>query len=233
MNLFSKIILFLIFSLNPALASESYLEDHNAIKQQARAFLATNLNSIGKEYNIQVHPIDPRLKLKKCPSALQIQLRETPIKTGRNTLNIRCVSSADWRIFISSTITLFDSVVVAKKTMRKGHLIQHNDVHLMKKKITHLNSLHLSDPTLAINLVLKKTLSKGDIINANTLSKPILINRGDQVSILASNNGFTISMKGTALKKGSLGDKIRVKNTRTKKIIQAVVTDKTTVKVTL
>ena len=117
--------------------------------------------------------------------------------------------------------------------MRKGHLIRHNDVHLMKKEITNLNSLHLSDPTRAINLVLKRTLRKGDIINANTLAKPTLINRGDQVSILASNNGFTISMKGTALKKGSLGDKIRVKNTRTNKIIQAVVTNKNTVKVNI
>ncbi|MBQ0724267.1 MAG: flagellar basal body P-ring formation protein FlgA [Cycloclasticus sp.] len=233
MNLFSKIIFILLFFIQPALASEIYFEDHNVIKQQARTFLTTNLNSIGKEYTIQIHTIDPRLKLKKCPSPLRIQLTETPIKAGRNTLNIRCISNADWRIFMSSTIALFDNVVVAKKPMRKGHLIQRSDVHLMKKEITHLNSRHLLDPTRAVNLVLKKRLRKGDTINPNTLTKAILINRGDQVSILASNNGFTITMKGTALKEGGLGDKIRVKNTRTKKTIQAIVTNKTTVKVTL
>jgi len=119
MNLFSKKLIFLLFFLQPALAFEIDFEDHDAIKQQARSFLNSNLNVIGKEYNIKIHTIDPRLKLKKCPSPLQIKLTETPIKTGRNTLNIRCVSSADWRIFISSTITLFDNVVVAKKNHEK------------------------------------------------------------------------------------------------------------------
>jgi flagellar basal body P-ring formation protein FlgA len=233
MNLFSKKIFFLFFFLQPALALEAGFEKHDEIKQQAHRFLEANLGVIDKEYNIQIHTIDPRLKLKKCPSPLQIHLTDTPIKPGRNTLNIRCVSTADWRIFMSSTITLYDNVLVANKPMRKGHLIQKDDIRLMKKEIDNLGSLYLSEPSQAVNLVLKRRLRKDDIINVNTLAQPILINRGDRVSIMASNDGFKISMKGIALKKGSMGDKITVKNIRTKKIIQAVVTNKNTVKVTI
>jgi flagella basal body P-ring formation protein FlgA len=104
---------------------------------------------------------------------------------------------------------------------------------LKKIELTNLRSAYLSDTHLAVNLVLKRRINRGDIISVNNLSKPILIKKGDSVIILAKTNGFQISMKGTALVNGSKGDKIKVKNVRTKKIIQATVFDKHTVKVNL
>jgi flagella basal body P-ring formation protein FlgA len=65
------------------------------------------------------------------------------------------------------------------------------------------------------------------------LSKPTLIKKGDKITIIAKNNGFQISMKGTALTAGGKDDKIRVKNSKTKKIIQGIIFDAQTVKVTL
>jgi len=65
------------------------------------------------------------------------------------------------------------------------------------------------------------------------LAKQTLIKKGDTISIIAKNNGFQISMKGIALMAGSKGDKIKVKNIKTKKTIQGIVFDTQTVRVNI
>ncbi|MDX2425651.1 MAG: flagellar basal body P-ring formation chaperone FlgA, partial [Cycloclasticus sp.] len=92
---------------------------------------------------------------------------------------------------------------------------------------------YLRDADQAVNYVLKKRLRRGDIVSVNNLSKPIIIKRGDTIEILAKNNEFQISMKGVALKAGSKGDKIKVKNMKTQRTIQGIILDNHTVKVDL
>jgi len=68
-------------------------------------------------------------------------------------------------------------------------------------------------------------------LTANNLTNPILIKRGDTVNIIAQREGFKITMKGQAMANGSIGERIKVKNLSTKKIINGSVTSKHSVKV--
>ncbi len=55
--------------------------------------------------------------------------------------------------------------------------------------------------------------------------------KGDIVTIVASTNNLEIKTQGQALEEGKVNDLIQVKNVKTKKVIQAVVTGPNTVKV--
>tara|TARA_R110002074_G_scaffold228259_2_gene399885 strand:+ start:76647 stop:77348 length:702 start_codon:yes stop_codon:yes gene_type:complete len=233
MKLFLKKAFFFLLIIQSVQAADDLFEDHQNIKQQVASFLESKLDSLGNEYNIQILNIDHRLKVKKCPSTIQIELAEEHIKAGKNTLKVRCHSDTPWRLFMSANIKLFGYATVAKHPLRKGHLIQKNDLELKKIELSSLRSPYLKDVDQAVNYVLKKSLGRGDIVSVNNLSKPIIIKRGDTIEILAKNNEFQISMKGVALKAGSKGDKIEVKNIKTQRTIQGIILDNHTVKVNL
>lgn len=214
-------------------ATDSHFENHQNIKNEAHSYLVSKLDAQKVEYTVEIQNIDSRLKLKKCSSAIEINLTQAHVKPGKNTLNIQCKSSAPWRIFMTARVKIFSYALVSKHPLNKGHLIKEVDLKLEKIQLTGLRSAYLSDAKQAINHVLKRRVNRGDIISVNNLSKRMLIKKGDNITIIAKNNGFQIGMKGIALMAGSKGDKIKVKNIKTKKVIQGIIFDTQTVRVNI
>jgi len=233
MKLPLKTCLFLILCcplISPA--NESF-ENHSHIRKLVRSQLLTLLDTSNGEYELRIQNIDQRLKLKKCSNNIDIQLTTEHVKTGKNTLKVSCNSHTPWRIFISAYIKQFTQVLVAKQPIAKGHLIQESDLILQRTDITHLHTSYFNNKQKAINYITKRRLNRGDIVSLKHLTKPILIKKGDTVSIIAKSDGFQINMKGIALHNASKGELIRVKNSKSKKIIQGIAVNSQTVRVTL
>jgi len=233
MKLFFKIIIFFLLSAQVPFAVATAFENHQNLRTAVHAFLTTQLQGDKADFTIQVHNIDPRIKLKKCPIGLEIKLMQAHVKPGKNTLNVNCTSDTPWRIFMRAQVKIFSQLVVSKHPLNKGHLIQENDIKLVRRELSGRQSAYLSSTEQAINYIVNRRVKAGDIISVNNLSKPLLIKKGESVSILAEKEGFQISMKGVALMAGSKGDKIKVKNTKTKKIVQGIIFDAQTVRVAL
>jgi len=62
---------------------------------------------------------------------------------------------------------------------------------------------------------------------------PRLIKAGQEVILLATTPQLEVRMKGKALSDGSRGDIIQVRNVRSKRVIEGVVTDIGTVRVNM
>jgi flagellar basal body P-ring formation protein FlgA len=232
-----KLILHLLLSSllfsSCAYAIDTPFENHQDLNKKVYAYLSATLDAQEADYQIEIQNIDSRLKLKKCPSNIEIKSTLAHIKPGKNTLIMQCVGSTPWRVFMTARVKLFSYAVVSKHPLNKGHLIKESDLKLEKIQLTQLRSSHLSDIKQATNQVLKKRINRHEVVSVNNLSKPIIIKKGETITIVAKNNGFQISMKGVALMAGSKGDKIKVKNIKTKKVIQGIVFDAQTVKVKL
>ena len=233
MKLPLKACIFFLLCTPLASVANEYIERHNEIKKQASSYLLSLLDSSNGEYQLTIQNIDQRLKLKKCTSDIEFQLTTNHIKTGKNTLKVSCNSTNPWRIFISAHIKQFTQVIIAKQPLAKGHRIQAKDLMLQRTDVTHLRSSYLNNKQQAINYITKRRLNRGDIISLNQLKKPILIKRGDTVSIIAISDGFQINTKGVALNNASKGELIRVKNSKSKKIIQGIAVNSQTVRVKL
>ena len=233
MKLFFKIIIFFLLSAHIPFAAATVFESHENLKNNARTFLTAQLEGSNVDFSIQVNNIDQRLKLIKCPVDVDIKLMQAHVKPGKNTLNVECISDTPWRIFMRAQVKLFTSVVVSKHPLNRGQIIQENDIQLTRTELTGRQSAYLSSIDQAVGFEVNRRVKAGDIISVNNLSKPVLIKKGDAVTILAKNEGFQISMKGIASMAGSKGDKIKVKNIKTKKVVQGIIIDAQTVKVAL
>jgi len=77
-----------------------------------------------------------------------------------------------------------------------------------------------------IGMIAKRTIRNNMVISVNQLKAPSLIKRGDSVVITAANSSMSVSMNGTALMDGMLGQQISIQNTQSKRTIKGRVTDR-------
>lgn len=73
----------------------------------------------------------------------------------------------------------------------------------------------------------------GTIINSKNLRPQKIIQRGELIMLVATAGQMEVRMSGTALSDGSLGQRVRVKNLSSKRVVEGVVDGPGTVKVTM
>lgn len=229
-NLFIIIILFSAQSIAANSTLNAY-ENHGFIKSQVKKHVLSQASTLGENVLVKVNNIDHRLKLRKCPAGFIIESIRPILKPGRNTLSVSCVADTPWRIFITSQITVYKKVYVANKTLTKGSVISNADLTLKKIDISNIHRHYFTKKNSIINQAVKRTIPVGSLFSNNNLTNQLLIKKGDRITITASNNGFQIQMEGIALASGSSGQRISVKNIRTKRVIQGIVDGKSSVKV--
>ncbi|WP_157819187.1 flagellar basal body P-ring formation chaperone FlgA [Mariprofundus aestuarium] len=76
---------------------------------------------------------------------------------------------------------------------------------------------------------LTRPLKAGDAIFASYVHRPKLISRGDQVTMIASYGGLKVTAVGKALRSAGLGDRLSVRNLKSKQVVQGVVASASTV----
>ncbi|UUM32285.1 flagellar basal body P-ring formation chaperone FlgA [Vibrio japonicus] len=160
-----------------------------------------------------------------CPSELVITGRDNhtlPVGNLKRSVSCPSVDSA-WRISVTikSAITL--PVVVAKVSMGRGEVVPVANLKLESRTLTRQEDFY-TNLTDATGLETTRRIRAGQIVNPNNLSAPPLIEKGNEVVIVASKAGFTATTKGVALEDGKKNQQIDVRNSASDKVIKAVVT---------
>jgi len=210
--------------LNAAAAEYHSLED---IRLSSERFLLTQLNATPDNKNIQVKAaaMDYRLRLAQCESELSHSLPQGHRLQGRVAVGARCTDGSHrWSIFVPVTITQFADVIVTTETVSKGEFLKASQVKLERRSLNFLHNGYLKTLQQAIGQRLKTTLAKGLVIRPNQLNRPYDIKRGQNVNILAKSDLISVRNKGKALSDARIGDRIRVKNSSTDKIVEGTVT---------
>ena len=78
---------------------------------------------------------------------------------------------------------------------------------------------------------LTRPLRAGDVVYSSYVHRPKLIRRGDQVTMIASYGALQVTATGRALGPASIGDRISVRNTKSKQVVQGIVASASTVHV--
>lgn len=185
--------------------------------------------------DVQADKIDSRLQLGTCDES-QLEVfnpYQTPmLKT--NTMGIKCKESNNhWTLYVPIRITLLKSVFVAKHMLMKGDLITAEDVYQTELDVQKLKQGFFTNEKEFVGLVSKQTIAADTPITPYHIELAKLIHKGEQVSIVVSQDNLTISMQGIALDTGARGDHIKVKNLSSKRIIDARVLSEEKVEVLL
>lgn len=214
--------LFLISYSLTNFAASSPTQPIASIQGAIRHFIDTEFKA-AREFKYSLTHLDPRLKLPLCDQALQVFSQTGSLKPGHNSLGVHCNSAKKWTIYTVAQIQAFKQVVVVIQPLRRGTLIAKRHLALKSRDIADLRHGYLTNPELVVGKEAKRNLASGTVINSGLFVEPKIIKRGEKVSIEANSSYFNISMAGVALMDGSKGQNIRVKNIKSKRIIQATV----------
>lgn len=184
-----------------------------------------------RRHTLQLSQLDPRLQLPLCEHPLKISSLNGAIKPGRNSLGVECAGKKKWLIYTSANIQVFQKVAVLTQPMRRGDTLTRRQLGYKTLNIARLHNGYLDDPASVINQQARRHFAAGKVISRADFVKPNMIKRGEKVSISATSPYFSIRMAGIALMDGQQGQSIRVKNIRSKRIVQATVVEPGLVKV--
>jgi flagellar basal body P-ring formation protein FlgA len=204
-----------------------------SIQLQAESFLANYPYQSPYPVQFRITPLDPRLNLNACASALQISFTRNDKISGNTSLKVSCPEPTNWKIHLPVSVDLFDDVLVTRIPLVRGHAISKKDVKFRKTNVSNLNRgyfRHLDDLK---KLQVKQNLPANRVLNSSNLEARELIKSGQKVTIILKFKGLQVKSNGEALQSASEGDLIKVRNTESRKIIQGIVSADGQVQVSL
>ena len=205
--------------------AEPNWQTHDSIYEAVKGYVANNINTTA-EYEINIVPLTDRFNLHLCPAPIEVYAPNLA-KAGRIAVNVRCnVGNHKWSIFVAVTITPYENVMVLLQAVQHGEPLTAKNVALSRKDVSQLHGNYLTQTALVFGKVAARNLSSGMVLTAKDLIEAKIIKRGDSVVILAQKAGFEIRMNGIAESDGGLGQRIRVKNQNSERVIDAVVIDR-------
>ncbi|WP_252724447.1 flagellar basal body P-ring formation chaperone FlgA [Vibrio hepatarius] len=160
-----------------------------------------------------------------CPEPLTVigsDNKTLPVGTIKRSVS--CLSTTvDWRINITIKAELSLNLVVTSTGIRRQQTITEKDLKLEWRTLSREQDF-LTQISQATGKLALRRIRSGQILNPQQLESPPLVEKGNQVIVKASKNGFTATTKGVALEQGSLGQQIDIKNLSSEKEIKAIVT---------
>lgn len=214
----------LFFNAPLAQAKDGKFQSINTIKAAAQTFLSTHSNIDNRaNTTINVGNIDHRLTLPACGAALDTFLPPGAKVQGKTTVGVRCQGPKPWTLYVPANITTVTQVLVTSAPLRRGHIVTAEDISLQPKKTSQLNTAYFSSPDQVIGKALKKNLGNKALFTSAVLTEPHIIHKGQHIDLQAGQDGLKVRASAIALAGGAVGDRIRVQNVSSRKIVEGTI----------
>ena len=213
-----------LLSCNPAVAGNSVFQSLESIRQAAERFVRQQIQlSENETLHVQVRQLDRRLRLPACPEPLQVRLPDGFQLRSRTSVQVQCTAGeASWKLYVPLQLQREVATWVARTTLPRGHTLGRDD---LQRKTIRL-ALESSVPRLndLLGKRLRQAVSANQPLHARLLEQPVAVRRGQRVDLVAGAGRVRVRMRGEVLQDARLGEKVRVRNLSSKKVVEGWLT---------
>jgi flagella basal body P-ring formation protein FlgA len=227
--------LFILLAIT-TLSSNAYSKEFHAlddISTTVQNYVLDQIQNPNEEIDIVIGRLDPRLRLHQCSVPLEAYNQNHEMRQGRSTIGVRCDDIQPWSLYVPVSIKNFKHVATLKHAVIRNTVLTDEDISLERMNINRLSSGYFDNISQLKGKILTQSLSRGAVLTKHHVKIPMAINRGQSVTLIAKNSAIEVRMEGTALSKGAIGQRIKVKNNRTKRIVEGVIVNKHLISVNL
>ncbi|MCX8048206.1 MAG: flagellar basal body P-ring formation chaperone FlgA [Methylohalobius sp.] len=216
--------LFCVLALAGAVArAEPELQTTAEIRQTVVEKLESILRQHYQNFDIEVAPLDSRLRLPKCQHPLKVLPMREAVPIGAIAVGVECQGAHPWAIYIKANVRVFQEVAVLTRPLSKGTVLDESAVALKAVDVSRLKQGYFSNLEPVLGKRLHTSLPQGAVLAPSLLASTKVVSKGDQVVIRAVAGALDVRMGGHALADGGLGQKIRVVNDRSQRVIEGTV----------
>ncbi|MFV2056048.1 MAG: flagellar basal body P-ring formation chaperone FlgA [Thiohalomonadales bacterium] len=206
-------------------------QNHADLISAVKEYVSKHIDSPDSDYNLTINRIDSRLRLHQCDSSVTAFLPSSGSLSGKSTVGIRCNGKRPWKVYIPIQVTRYKDIVVSKHPLLKGQIIDKNSIAIAKIELTSTNQAYFTRDKYVLGKILKRALGAGKPIKARYLKAANIVFRGQEVILKATTASIQVIMSGKALTDGAEGELIRVRNSKTHRIVEGIVTKSGTIQV--
>ncbi|VUD56483.1 hypothetical protein TDB9533_02138 [Thalassocella blandensis] len=172
---------------------------------------------------IEVGGLDVRLRLAKCDDNLSFKLIEPPHNPHNVTVKTSCNGDKPWTVYIPATVNVFEDIIVANRSLARGDVLQEDDLTYKRVNTASVGRGLMSNMKSVKGMELKRSVRAGETIRNNYLKKPDIVLKGQPVVMSAKSRFLSVETTGVALVNGHIGERIKVKNDKSKRVVDAQV----------
>jgi len=200
-------------------------ESHDVIRDIVEQHVLAQVDDWAGRAEVTVGRLDSRLRLARCDRKLETYDSPNALSGGRGVVGVRCTGSSPWKLYVPVRISTFNQVVVSRRPLVRGKVLDARDVTLRERDTSGLHKAYYSEVDAVVGLSSKRAIDRGAVLHSGLLKRARLVKRGSRVEIVARLDGLDVRMRGEALADGGRGDRIRVKNLSSGRVVTGTVTD--------
>lgn len=208
----------------PVWAAEEAIQPLEGIRQAAQQFLLAQQREGKGPPEIQLSELDPRLRLPKCALPLEAFLPGGAPTTGNLSIGVRCTGPRPWTVYQRASVRIFGDVLVANRFLAAGTVLNRADFRVERRDLTALVGGYETAPENLLGKRLRSAFAAGAVISPNAVKTVPLVRQGEIVTLVVRQAGMEVSSSGTALSDAELGQRVRVRNESSKRVVEGTVT---------
>ena len=219
--------------LKPLHVGAAEFADPAQIRALAEQTVRAAVGANGAQLLLNADELDARLRLAPCAAPLQAFIAGDGQLRDHTTVGVRCETGQRWALYLGVTVSSELPVLVAQRALPRDAAPTAADFSVVRRRLPGLSSNYLSDPALLTGQRLRRAVALGEALSADALLSAIVVQRGQELTLLAHASGMDVRVKVVALADGRPQERIRVQNTSSHHVIEATVRSAQLVEVSL
>ncbi len=218
------LILLCLSTSTTALADEEYNQE---LADGAKDWLESQLELEANETaEIDVTPPSSRRNYPVCEGEITYELVAGKIRKN-NSIRIECKSeTTPFKAYATARLEIKMPYVTVVNAVPKNSVLTADNLVIDYMNKNQDRGRTFSDPAVLDGIRTKRDIRPGQPVLTNQIC---VICEGDEIDIEAAGSGFSVKTRGEAIQDGSFGDTIRVKNSKSGKVVKGKVVDATLV----
>jgi len=170
--------------------------------------LAEMILPLDKPAQVEVQSMNVRHEQNRFEATLVAPSKEEPLETIR----------------VSGAIHRMINIPVLSSTIRNGSVIGARDIETISVREDEVRNDMVISADELIGTTPRRVILPGKSVRVNEIQAPLIVERGDTVTMIFNDGGMRLTAKGKALENGAKGDLVRVSNTASSRTVEALVT---------
>jgi flagella basal body P-ring formation protein FlgA len=185
------------------------------------ATTATAAPRAAERLRIVARPPDPRLRLAPCGVPLEAEAMTATGGIGaRTVVAVRCGGPTRWAVMVPVTVETEVSVLVASRALPRGARPGLTDVQVVQRTLPGSADTYISNLEMLEGFHLSRPVAAGTALSRDLLAADPVVRRGESVTLVARQGGMEIRAPGRALADAAAGERIRVQNVNSLKVVE-------------
>ncbi len=220
---------------SPALATPAF-EPLDALAHAAerglRALVAdAHPEADPADIRVGIGALDPRLRLPACGTRLDVTLPPGSTLRHRTLVRVSCSTPKAWSVQLPATLEVEAGVLVLQRPLARGAEPRAADVRIVRRRLPGLSSAYLSSPDDLGPWRLRRPLDAGSPLAREALEPAPVVKRGQTVTVVSHAGGIDVRVRGEALADAAPGQRVRIRNLESLKIIDGLAVESGQVRV--